>query len=99
MAAIFEVGVWTLVRDFAVFFSNLKVVVKVELIDINSEERKCEDCRDRPLEVVDAAHEANSFRRSTRDGERCVKRPNMLKMFVFCGFTVSPLRVSFICFL
>lgn len=60
MAAIFEFGVWTLVRDFTVYFSNVKgQLLKVEL-DINSEQRKCEDCRGRPLRAVDAAHEASS---------------------------------------
>lgn len=60
VAAIFEFGVWTLVRVFTVYFSNVKgQLLKVEL-DINSEQRKCEYCRGRPLRAVDAAHEASS---------------------------------------
>lgn len=44
----------TLVRDITVYFSNLKVMLKVEL-DINQEEKSAGTL----LWVVDAAHEAS----------------------------------------
>lgn len=101
MAAIFEFGVWTLVRVFTVYFSNVKgQLLKVEL-DINSEQRKCEDCRGRPLRAVDAAHEASSCSEIDSGlGAVCEMTEHAENgLFVFYGFTVSTLRVSLICFL
>lgn len=73
VAAIFELGVWTLVSDFAVYFLNLMVRLLQVEININSEEMKCEDCKYRPVGAVDAAHEASSFRTPTWNWDRRVK--------------------------
>lgn len=55
-----EFGVWTLIREFTDYFSNLNVqLLKVEF-NINPEDMKCEDCMDRALVTVNATLEASS---------------------------------------
>lgn len=80
---------------------NLKVELLKGELDINSEERKCEDCWDRLLWAVNAAYEASSCSEIDLGfGTVCELTENAENgLFVINGFTVSPVRVSFICFL
>lgn len=52
------------------------------------------------LEAVDTVHEANSCTEIDSElGAVCGMNEHAENgLFVFCGFTVSPLRVSLICF-
>lgn len=65
----------------------------------NSKERKCEDCKGRPFGAVHTTRGKFMF------GDRLGIRSGVCndqvfwKWIVFCGFTVSILRVSLICFL
>lgn len=92
-----------LVRDFTVYFSNLKAQLLKFEFEINPVERKCEDCWYRALWAVDAAFEANSCTEIDSGLEAVVcgmtEYAGGLSVGIFCGFTISPLKVLLICFL
>lgn len=77
--AIFEFGVWTLVWDFTVCFSNLKVQLLKAELDINPDKGNVKIAGTGLSGPWMQYKRKVRIRRSTRDWKRCLKWPSMLK--------------------